>query len=260
MCMCIENLAHRVANPITNINQRLREARGCIVSGIDSMITPVATALQTVAVRTWEFVKNNWKPLITYLIAWAVVLTSTGLMYGFQAVALPLTIGLGCGLVVGVIAGILIVHVFDPNGKTTFWNLVNQVIQRLDPNGTRQIVLSVVITVLLAACVVYPYVMGTFLGIFVGNQLATKIAAQKNLGRDPKAETAEKERLQQNIESMRGEIDQLKSKMEKVQNGQAKEKISGQIEEMIKDLQEMTHTLERLYPKEDQEADNEAVE
>lgn len=160
---------------------------------------PIVQALETAVGKTAAFVANNWKQLIGYIFAWGVIITCTGLLYGFQAVALPLTIGLGCGAAFGVIAGILSVNSFDPQGKYTLWNLLNQGIDGLDQNGTRQIVLAVAVTVLLAASVVFPYVMGAVFGLFIALQVAVKIGSGQNLGRDLVIEENAREVLQSDL-------------------------------------------------------------
>lgn len=139
--------------------------------------------------KTSKFIKNNWKSIIAYILAWNIVIVCSGLLYSFQAVAIPLSIGFGGGALLGGISGLLTTHVFDANGnwtgKNTAWDVINIAINHLDPNGTRPIVTSISVTVLLAAAVIYPYVIGALLGALVANQVITKIGFGRNLGPDP---------------------------------------------------------------------------
>ncbi len=140
---------------------------------------------------TKRFIRDNWNNLLAGILASIIVLTSNGILYGFQAVALPLTIGLGIGSGVGGIIGVLTSKIFDPDrdhdGKTTAWDLLNNnLIERLDANGMRPVMLSISITVLLAASVIYPYALGGICGFLVGNQVVTKIGQGRDLGPNSK--------------------------------------------------------------------------
>lgn len=171
---------YKIPKNLGQIDQILGSSLGMVSYGL----MPVALALKSGGEKTARFVKDNWKQLIGYILAWAVIITCTGLLYGFEGVALPLTIGLGCGIAFGIIAGILSVKSYDSEGKYTLWNLLNQGIQGLDENGTRQIVSTVAVTVILAASVVFPYVMGAVFGLFIALQMTVKIATDQDLGRD----------------------------------------------------------------------------
>lgn len=126
-----------------------------------------------------RFVKNNWKRLFLYTLAWAIIVSGMGMMYGFKVTAIPLTIGIGCGAAFGVLTGILTACVFDKKNSrptNTLWGFLNRAFNSLDANGTRAIVVSVCVTVVLAAAVVFPYALGAIFGIIIGNHLATKIS------------------------------------------------------------------------------------
>ncbi|MCH9625349.1 MAG: hypothetical protein S4CHLAM123_05200 [Chlamydiales bacterium] len=151
----------------------------------------IVNAAKAAVQKTVTFIHQNWKQLLAYLLAWTVIVVGTGLLYGFEAVALPLTIGLAFGFGLGIMSGILMVEtlkVYDPentlNGQNTLWNLLNRGLESLDPNGTRLIMLSVAVTVILATAVVFPYATGGLLGVFIGNQIATKIGQDRDLGID----------------------------------------------------------------------------
>jgi hypothetical protein len=243
------SLLKNATENIASFETKLGQFGGLMAYGLEVTFTPIGKACYIAAEKTVTFVKNNWKPLMAYIFAWMVIITCTGLMYGFKAVALPLTIGLGCGLIFGVITGILAVEVFDPEGKITLWNLLNQVIEKLDPNGTRQIVLSVAVTVLLAASIVFPYVMGAVFGIFAGNQMATKAGSGQNLGKEPSKNDLEKEKLKTDISSMQKTIEDFRVRMEKIEQVEERQGLSQEIGHMLLSLQEMQAALERIYSK-----------
>ena len=244
----VSDVFSRIPRAAAYLDTRSGQLMGIVAYAADSVFSPIAETCQKSAEKTIGFIKDNWRQLVAYV--------STGLMYGFQTVALPLTIGFACGIAFGLITGILTVKVFDPKGKITLWNLLNQGIEKLDPNGTRQIVLAVAITVLLAASVVFPYVMGALLGIFVGNQLATKAGSSQNLGRDPDKDVIEKERLHHDIASMQQKTHDVRAKLEKIENAEDKAKLSRELGQMIRSLQEMNDSLERLYSKSEEADEN----
>lgn len=195
-------------------------------SGLSKVGSPIKSVAQSVA----TFVKNNWNHLIAYIIAWGITITFAGLIYGFDTVALPLTIGAGCGLGFGALTGVataaIVVHknkiaaglvaqnraaasteqslesdgitvepsppssehtdapVLDINHYTV-WGLLNSAIEWLDHNGSRQIMMPIIVTVILAGAVAFPYVVGGIIAAIIANHVAAKIFSGMNLGRDP---------------------------------------------------------------------------
>lgn len=187
--------------------------------------------------KTINFIRDSWKQLLAYIFAWGVVIACTGLMYGFHAVAFPFAIGMGCGFIFGGITGILTVTVFDDKKKkdfgienqvvsdvrnktvkiNTLWDLLNHGIEQLDPNGTRQIFLAVAVTVILAASVVFPYVIGALFGIFIGNQLVTKAGQGRRLGKNPEKIKHQRENLKLAVTKLEGKVDDLKRRIDQCQ-------------------------------------------
>lgn len=180
-----------------------------------------------------RFIKKNWSQLITYAIAWSVIVSGVGLIYGFQATAIPLMIGLGCGVAFGMLLGILTVSVWDRSnrwdGQNTIWNFLNEKLSSLD-NGTRAIVISVCVTVVLAVTVVFPYVAGGVLGIIIGNHLTTKIGynikksyystqdfGYLDLGPNPKSPHSLEERAKK-LKGMMLQLEEDIQKYSKLQN------------------------------------------
>lgn len=169
-------------------------AAGLLAAAADKTVTVIAHAMVATAIRVKKFIKGSWQQLLIYAFAWAVIVCCFGALYGFDIVALPLTIGLGCGLGFGMLIGVVTANAFDKQGKYTAWNGINYFLEKLDANGTRQLVLALAVTVVLAIATRFPYGGGAGIGIIAGNQLAVKIATEKNLGRDPNKKEDYKEK------------------------------------------------------------------
>ncbi|HEY4832119.1 MAG TPA: hypothetical protein VIH61_06115, partial [Waddliaceae bacterium] len=223
---CIRHAFLKIPQSIIALDNCVGKGMGIIAYLGDQIFSPIKNTLVSAAEKIINFVKNNWQPLVAYLFAWGVIITCTGLMYGFEGVALPLTIGLGCGLLFGIITGILTVKVpFDETGQTTLWNLLNEGIERLDANATRPIVLAVAVTVALAAAVAFPYVMGAVFGIFIGNQLATKAGAGRDLGRNPESVKNERDSLKQKLETALEKVETMKNRMRRLEESDEKKQL-----------------------------------
>ncbi len=51
---------------------------------------------------------------------------------------------------------------------------------KLDPHGTRPIVIAIATTVMLAACVIFPYLLAFIVGLVIGNHVMTNILLYQN--------------------------------------------------------------------------------
>ncbi len=166
---------HNLVKVGDQISRNIGDLGASVASGASSIATTIKTDKGII-----RFVRANWGRLLSYTVAWGIIFAGVGLMYGFKATAIPLSIGMGCGSAFGVLLGILSVTVFDSlakeKGNNTLWCLINKGFNSLDSNGTRAILVSVCVTVVMAASVVFPYVLGIIFGIIVGNHLATKIS------------------------------------------------------------------------------------
>jgi hypothetical protein len=163
----------------------------CSYSGNSKVCTTLATTASNV--KDWtlsdanpvykgmrltsKFIVENWSTIIALGVAWGIIIAGIGAMHGFDAVALPFTIGIGVGCGFGLVTGYLTVTVLDPDNKrsryNTLWNLINEGIFQLEAHGTRMILLSIAVTVLLWAAVSLPKPIGFFCGLLIGNQFAT---------------------------------------------------------------------------------------
>lgn len=125
------------------------------------------------------FIKNEWPKLLIYIAAWALIIGGYGGLYGFESTALPLSVGMTVGMIIGIGIGVATITLFgdDPEyaGKNTIWGLLDSAVNELDEYGTRQIVLTVAVTVILAASTVFPHVMGGIFGLVIGNHLVATI-------------------------------------------------------------------------------------
>lgn len=195
------------------INNLIGLALGACGYGLNIAANAVKKNFATAASHVSRFAKNNWKQIAGYVLAWGIVITCSGALYGFQAVALPLTIGFGAGIGVGGILGILTTKIFDPEdkyrGKNTAWDLLNIGIEQLDQNGTRQIVLAISVTVVLAASVIFPYALGGIFGLLVGNQVITKMGFDRDLGQDPRNRRHQVTDIQRDLDELQRRIRQL---------------------------------------------------
>ncbi len=219
MCCQFPNLqpaVQKISESFAGIDTFCGQAAGLIAYGEEMVLTPVWGATVSCATKTASFVKTHWRELVAYAFAWGIIITCTGLMYGFEAVALPLTIGITCGLFFGVLMGVIVVKVLDPSGTKTPWNFLNEMIEKLDANGTKQIVLAVAVTVILAAAVVFPYVIGAVLGFMVGFQFAAKAGADQPEKDTPQQESPEMKEIRDRYNKMAGKIDVIFADIEKL--------------------------------------------
>jgi hypothetical protein len=185
-----------------------------VSQGVIAAGEAIGSALSAAVDKIVTFVSNNWENLIKYTLAWGVIIACTGFLYGFEDVSLPLTIGMAGGAGLGILVGIASVNSYDPEGKYTLWNILNNGIKSLDENGTRQIILSVAVTVLLAASVVFPYVMGSLFGLLIALQITVKTCTNQNLGRDPKKIISAHAKLQEEFTKLGTQFTAFKERMD----------------------------------------------
>lgn len=116
------------------------------------------------------FLRNNWKNILLYILAWALILAC------HHTVAVTLTIWLSIGLGAGVVFGIFTANLSNKKNKdertTSIWNLINHGLQQLDANGTRQILLATITASISALIYAIPEVIGFSIGASIGNQIS----------------------------------------------------------------------------------------
>lgn len=142
-------------------------------------IEPITTAekkhtcsdcVRAVANKIGLFIKNNWKYVLLYILAWTLILIC------YHSIAATLTIWLGIGLGSGIIFGIFTSNFLDRSNKyrqvNSLWNLINHGLQQLDPHGTRQFLLATVIASISSLIYAIPEAIGFTIGAMLGNQLS----------------------------------------------------------------------------------------
>nr|CRI42199.1 Uncharacterized protein BN1224_DC9_AM_00030 [Chlamydia pneumoniae] len=138
------------------------------------------TRLKNAAEKIGLFLQRNWKYILLYILAWALILVC------HHTVALTLTIWLGVGLGIGVVFGIFTATCLDKENKhrhvNSLWNLINHGILQLDPNGTRQILLATMIASISALIYAVPQAVGLVIGFSIGNQLSINTVYGARLG------------------------------------------------------------------------------
>ncbi|VVT42939.1 hypothetical protein BOKEGFJH_00464 [Chlamydia avium] len=116
------------------------------------------------------FLRNNWKYILLYILAWVIILAC------HHTMAATLTIWLGIGLGAGVIFGIFTSSALDRKNAykniNSIWNLMNYGLQQLDPNGTRQILLATIIASISSLIYAIPEAVGFAIGATIGNQIS----------------------------------------------------------------------------------------
>ncbi|QEM74015.1 hypothetical protein ABCH17_01145 [Chlamydia abortus] len=137
---------------------------------------------RSVGEKISTFLRDNWKYILLYILAWALILAC------HHTMAVTLTIWLGIGLGVGVLFGIFTANVLDRKNKykntNSLWNLMNYGLQQLDPNGTRQILLATIIASISSLIYAIPEAVGFTIGACIGNQISILISYGLRLGDD----------------------------------------------------------------------------
>lgn len=163
------------------------------VETIEKRSQSAKESLLRVAEKVGRFLRKNWKYILLYLLAWALILAC------HHAVAVTLTIWLGIGFGAGLIFGIFTSTVLDPGNKSpinTSWNLISSGLQQLDPYGTRQLLLATIIASVSALIYAIPQVMGAAIGFVIGNQLSASISYGLRLGHHSTASQTHLERIE----------------------------------------------------------------
>lgn len=142
--------------------------------------------LETVAGKVSAFVQNkdNMKALLSFAIAWGAIFSFLGGLYGFQAVAIPCAIGIGCGMGCGIFIGIVTVAFLDDENKcpnhNTFIKIINSALYT--DTWTYYLITTVAVTAVAAAMIQYPTAVGALCGLLMGNQVAVQVGHGGKVG------------------------------------------------------------------------------
>jgi len=123
------------------------------------------------------FLKKNGAPLVLYTVAWLIIIGGMWVLKG-RLNAIHVAIGIGCGAALGTIGSFFTVAVFDKRNQlqaNTLWNILNLALHWLGEHGTRPMLISICVTVLLAASGHFPYAVGGGIGCLIANHLMTKV-------------------------------------------------------------------------------------
>ncbi len=125
-----------------------------------------------IATKIAHFVIQNKYNLLTYAIAWGVILCSIGLLHGFKTTTIPFSIGMGAGMGLGLLGGFICASVFrmknSLGGRAT-----GRAMKHLDFT-TRALALSILVTIYIIAATRLPHVIGAVTGVVIGDHLAVR--------------------------------------------------------------------------------------
>ncbi|MFN0065661.1 MAG: hypothetical protein ACKVOH_05425 [Chlamydiales bacterium] len=187
---------------------------GDIVTGVRNLGGMIKRA--AISLYNWLFEQKNWRSIVTYLVAWGIIIICSGALYGFQKTAFPFAIGMGFGATFGIMTGVVMVkavlpHV-DPHDrwrdKNTIWGFINTKSQKLDFT-TRTIALTICVSLFLMLATKYPHGLGGVAGAVIGNHIATKYGMGQNMGRSPGSLSDEQQLASQRIQTAGLQLDEI---------------------------------------------------
>lgn len=151
--------------------------------------------LRAIAEKISLFIRNNWKYILLYILAWTLILIC------HHTVAATLTIWLGIGLGSGIVFGIFSANVLDKHNQhkeiNSLWNLIDYGLRQLDPNGTRQFLLATIIASISALIYAIPEAIGFTIGALLGNQLSITAVYGRRFREDEEEDSYTTSHLQQ---------------------------------------------------------------
>lgn len=180
--------------------------------------------------RTTKYIKTHWKILVIYAVAWALVIVSSGILYGFQRTAKPLSIGMGAGMGFGLVTALLTTKVLDPKNKNKGHNTVVGWFAHKSiavDMTTKQIAVTILVAVYLAACIKFPHATGGLTGAVIGNYLFVELFSYRPKNRrdtltpvqvdfnDPGIVQRRMESLEQRIDALQNQLAQSEQRRKK---------------------------------------------
>lgn len=176
----------------------------------------IGSALYEGSGRVGTYIKEHWKTLVIYSVVWALIIVSSGILYGFKRTALPLTIGISAGLGFGLVTALLTTKIFDPHnkhqGRNTAVGWFKHHSVKVDPT-TKQIALTILVAVYLAACIKFPHATGALTGAVIGNHLFVELLCHKN--KKTKQQLEEQKQVEcdhkEEVAQLRKEMEELKA-------------------------------------------------
>ncbi|MCH9704091.1 MAG: hypothetical protein K0U13_04795 [Chlamydiae bacterium] len=128
--------------------------------------------MKSSAQKVKRFIVENRMNLITYAVAWGVILCSIGFLHGFNQTTVPFSIGMGAGIGLGLLGGGIAACVFHM--KNSIGGRMTSKANRHLDFTTRSLALTVFVAVYLVAATRFPHAVGGVTGILIGEHLAIK--------------------------------------------------------------------------------------
>ena len=120
--------------------------------------------------RVAHFFNVNQSQLLSYTIAWAVILASIGTQHGYQHTTIPFAIGMGVGCGIGLVGGAIRACVFEAKNSIGA-HVTKRAVEDLDFT-TRNIALTVFTTIYLMQVTRMPYGIGGLTGALIGEYVS----------------------------------------------------------------------------------------
>ncbi|WP_213357554.1 hypothetical protein [Chlamydiifrater phoenicopteri] len=168
--------------------------------------TGISGKLFVITDKIGEFLKANWKHILLYMLAWALILAC------HFTVAITLTVWLCIGFAAGIVIGIVSATLLDKENKNkeinSLWNLLNHGITQLDQNGTRQVLLATMVASISGLIYMIPEVVGFIIGTCIGNQISIQACYGIQLGKESVRYLYDPEAFEQRTNSIRHSINE----------------------------------------------------
>lgn len=120
-----------------------------------------------------HFFNLNKSSLLTYAVAWGLILCSIGMLHGYESTTIPFSIGMGAGMGLGLLGGAICAYVFQIKNSVG-GRITKRANNDLDFT-TRNIALTVFVTIYLTATTRMPPGMGLITGALMGDHLAIMV-------------------------------------------------------------------------------------
>ena len=142
-----------------------------LICGRD-FVNSCGTSIKCGAAKVANFVITNRYNLLSYAIAWAVILCSIGMLHGFKTTTAPFSIGMGVGVGIGLLGGFICASAFhfknSLGGRVT-----GRAMKHLDFT-TRTIAITVFVGIYLILAIRFSHIAGGVTGLVIGDHLAVK--------------------------------------------------------------------------------------
>lgn len=170
-------------------------------------VKAVRDHIVSAASHTAHYIKENWGKILAFIVAWGAIVVLAGFLYGFSAVALPLTIGISCGLGAGTLLTMLARKKWEK--LPSLWEWLNGHLDGLD-KGTNNMICMMATTAILGLAALLPLPAGVLFGAVIANFAVIAIMRSS-----PHTAVLTPVSLAQDIEKLKRELDR---KINELQN------------------------------------------